>query len=422
MSSITTPSILSSVTISSSHYGVTLSSSPASGVRGSSSQVLGALTLSQNDSTVPPSFRSVTSSSHSLVTVPLSQYRLTVSSSQLPVTPSPSQLGLTLSLSKLRGTLFSTLTSLQETIRSSHGLVGTASNTVEAFEILNSSIPFDGTISRTYYANNATDSTLVETNMPPTLMGDQTLSLFLTQSKSPFHKSLSLNNQLMADTVGQASHNLASTSSLTSGNSTVVIFPTIFQLHQSAEISHVVPTMNGNNFQGTVGLSTKTSASLQSLLTGDKSILSNLSYEDFLVTDTLIGPSTINSLHQGNMQKTQYISLHSFANILRQTSLTGIASHVTDSTYSTSTASISSSHQSVSSSSDSRKYHLHSNSRSSSSKAYSSTSVDYRFTGALGSQSAPIWIRSAIAIVSFSGKTILISDKFSSLSRTSGNF
>lgn len=410
MSSITMPSTLSSGIISSSQYGVTLSPSPASCAR-SSSQICVALSSSQTDSTVPSNLRSVKPSS--------SQSRITLPLSQLPVTP------------------FTTITTLQETIQ--RLFKGTTSNAVKTFQILNSSIPFDGTTSRPYYTNSGTDSTIVETNTP-TLMRDQTLSLFLTQSKSPFHKSVSLNSKLIANTVGQASHNLASTSSLTSGNSTSVISPTIFQL-QSAEISRADPAMSGNSFQGTVGLSTKTSASLKLLLsvtgdiplsrvtsltisrssTNEKSSLSNVSYEDSLVTDKPIGTLTINSLHQETMQKTGYISLHSIANIPSQTSLTGIASHAADSTYSTSTASISSCYQSVPSSSDSWNYHLYSNSKSSSSKAYSSTFVDYRITDPLGTQSVPIWNRSTIAIVSFSGKTNLISDKFSSLSRTSGN-
>ena len=404
MSSITMPSILSSGT---------MSPSPASGVQ-SSSQILVALSSSQANSTVPSNFRSVTpSSSQFPITLPLS----------LPVAP------------------FTTKTTLHETVQ--RLFEGTTSNAVETFQIINSSIPFDATISRTDHINSAVDSTLVETNIP-TLMGNQTLSLFLTQSKSPFHKSVSLNSEFMAATVGQASHNLASTSSLTSDNSTSVIFSTMFQLHQSAKVSYTVPAMNGNSFQGTVGLSTKTSASLQSLLsvigdipltrvtsltiswssTNEKSSLSNESYEDSLVTDTVapISPLTITSLNQEAKQNTKYISLHSFANISSQISLTGIASHSTDSTqYSTSTASISNIHHSEPSSSlDSWNYHLHSNSKSSSSEAYSSTSVDYRYTDQHGFQSVPIWNRSTIAIVSFSGKTALISDKVSSLSRASG--
>ena len=424
------PSTLSSGTISSSHYGVILSSSPPSGAR-PSTQLFVALPPSQTDPTIPSSLRSVTPSSS----------RRT--SSQLPVTPSPSQIGVTLFSSKFRGTPFTTLTALQKTVQSTRGLGRTASNAVEAsVQTSNSSNPFDGSISRTYYTNSATNSTLVETNIP-TLMGDQTLLLFLTQSKSPFNKFVSLNSELMADTVEQGSHNRASTLSITSGNSTSVISPTIFQLHQSAEMSLAVPTMNGNSFQGTVRLSTKASASLQSLIpvtediplsrrvksltispssTNEKLSLSNVSYENSLVTDTPVAPlTTINSLHQETKQNTQYITLHGFANIPSQTSLTGITSHATDATYSTSTASISNSHHSEpSSSSDSCNYHFHSNS-SYSSTFYPRASVAHMFTDTGAIQSGPIWSRSAIAIVGFSGKTTLISDKLSSLSRTSGN-
>ena len=445
MSRITTPSTLSSGAISSSHYGVTLSWSPSSGAP-SSTQFLVTLSSTQTDPTVPSSLCSVTpSSSQSRVTLPLSQKRLTLPSSQLPITLSPSQLGVTLSSSKFRGTPFTTSTTFQETIQSTHGLGGTTqSNTVGAsVQILNGSNPFNGIISRTYYINRATDSTLVDTNIP-TLMGDQTLLLFLTQSKSPFHEFVSLSSELMATTIEQVSHNRASTLSITSGSSTSVICPTIFHLHQSAELSPAVPAMNGNSFRGTVGLSTKTSASLQSLLsvtgeiplsrrvksltislssTNEMSSLSNVSYEDSLVTDTPIASlSTINSLHQETKQNIQHISLHGFANIPSQTSLASITSQATDSTSSTSTASISNSHHSEpSSSSDSCNYHFHSNSKSSSSKVYSRTSVDHRFTDTLSIQSVPIWNRSTIAIVGFSGKTTLISDKLSLLSRTSGN-
>ena len=414
MSSITRmPSSLSTGTISSNQYGAALSPSPASGVR-SSSQILVAVSSSQTDSSLPSNLRSVAPSS--------SPSRITLSSSQLLVAP------------------FTTMTTLHETVQTL--FEGAISNAVEAFQILNSSIPFHGTISRTYHINSATDSTLVETNIP-SLMGDQTLSLFLTHSKSPFHKSVSLSSEIMAATAGQASQNLPSTSSLTSDNSqTSVISPTTFKLHQSADISYVVPPMNGNSFQGTVGLSTKTSASLQSLLsvTGDrpltritsltisrsstieKSILSNVSMESSLVMDTPISPLNIAILNQEAKQDTKYISLHSFANIPSQTHLTGVASHATDSTqYSTSTASISNiHHRELSSSSDSWNYHLHSNSKSSSSDAYSSTSVDYKYTDPHGFQSVPIWNRSTIAFISFSGKTALISDKVSSLSKASG--
>ena len=432
------PSTLSSGTISASHYGVTLSLSPPSGAP-SSTQFLVALSSIQTDPIVPSSLRSVTpSSSQPRVTLPLSQYRLALPSSQLPITPSLSQLGVTLSSSKFRGTPFTTLSTLQETIQRTRGLGGTTSNA--SVQILNSSNPFDGIISLTYYTNRATDSTLVETNM----MGDQTLLLFLTQSNSPVHKFMSLNSELMADTLEQVGHNRASTSSLRSGNSTSVISSTIFQLHQSAEMSPAVPAMNGNSFRGTVELSTKTSASLQSLLsvtgeiplsrrvksltislssTNERSSLSNVSYENSLVTDTLIASlTTINSLHQETKQNTQDISLNGFANIPSQTSLTSITSEATDSTSSISTASISNSHYSEpSSSSDSCNYHFHSNSKSSSSKVYSRTPVDHRFPDTLAIQRVPIWNRSTIVIVGFSGKTSLISYKLSPLSRTSGN-
>lgn len=424
------PSTLSSGTISSSHYGVILSSNPPTGAR-PSTQFLVALSPSQTDPSVPSSLSNVTPSSS----------RRT--SSQLPVTPSPSQIGVTLSSSKFRGTPFTTLTALQKKIQSTRGLRETASNAVEAsVQTSHSSSPFDGIILRTYYTTSATDSTLVETNIP-TLMGDQTLLLFLTQSKSPFNKFVSLNSELMADTVERASHNRASTSSFTSGNSTSVISPTIFQLHQSVEMSPAVPAMNGNSFQGTVGLSTEASAFLQSLIpvtediplsrrvesltislssTNEKSSLSNVSYENSLVTATPVAPlTTINSLHQETKQNTQYITLHGFANIPSQTSLTGITSHATDATYSTSTASISNSHHSEpSSSSDSCNYHFHSNS-SYSSTFYPRASVAHMFTDTRAIQSVPIWSRSTIAIVGFSGKTTLISHKLSSLSRTSGN-
>lgn len=424
------PSTLSSGTISSSHYGVILSSNPPSGAR-PSTQLFVALPPSQTDPTIPSSLRSVTPSSS----------RRT--SSQLPVTPSPSQLGVTLFSSKFRGTPFTTLTALQKTIQSTRGLGRTASNAVEAsVQTSNSSNPFDGSISRTYYTNSATDSTLVETNIP-TLMGDQTLLLFLTQSKSPFNEFVSFNSELMADTVEQGSHNRASTLSIKSGNSTSVISPTIFQLHQSAEMSLAVPTMNGNSFQGTVRLSTKASASLQSLIpvtediplsrrvksltislssTNEKLSLSNVSYENSLVTDTPVAPlTTINSLHQETKQNTQYITLHGFANIPSQTSLTGITSHAADSTYSTSTASISNSHYSEPSSSwDSCNYHFHSNSNYSSTFYYRAF-VAHMFTDTRAIQGVPIWSRSAIAIVGFSGKTTLISNTLSSLSMTSGN-
>ena len=412
------PSTLLSGTISSSHYDVILSSSSPSGVR-SSTQFLLALSSSQTDPTVASSLRSVTPSSNQST------------SSQLPVTPSPSQLGVTLSSSKFRSTPFTILTTVQKTI-----LGETTSNAGEgSIKILNSSNPFDGIISRAHYTNSATDSTL---------MGDQTLFRFLSQSKSPFHKFVLLNSELMANTVEQASHNRASTSSITSGNSTSVIFPTIFQLHQSVEMSPAVPAMKGNSFQGTVGSSTKASASLQSLIpvtediplsrglksltislssTNEKSSLSNVFYVDSLVTDTPIAPLTIiNSLRQETEQNTQYISLHSFANIPSQTSLRGTTSRATDSTYSTSTASISNGHYSEPVSSlDSCNYHFHSNSKSSNSKVYSRTSVDHRFTGTLAILSVLIWNRYTTAIVGFSGKTTLISDKLSSLSRTSGN-
>ena len=441
MLNIAMSSTVSSGIISSSHYGVTLSSSSPSAAR-SSTQFLVALSSIQTDPTVPPSLPRVTPCfSQFRVTLPSSQYRLTVPLSQLPVIPSPSQLGVTLSSSKFRGTPFTTLTTFQETIPSARGLGGTTYN--ETVQILNSSKPFNGTISRTYYVNSATDSTLVETNIP-TLMVDQTLFRFLTQSKSAFHKFMSLNSELMADTVEQASHNHARTSSITSGNSTSVISPTISQLHQSAERSPGVPAMNGNSFRGTVGLPTKASASLQSPLpvtgdiplsrrvksltiplssTNEKPSLSNVSYEDSLVTDTRIAPlTTINSLHQETKQNTQHISLHGFANIPSQTSLTSITLQATDSTSSISTASVSNIHRSEkSSSSDSCNYHFHSNSKSSSSKVYSRTSVDHWFTDTPAIQSVSIWNGSTIAIVGFSGKTSLISDKLSLLSRTSGN-
>lgn len=343
---------MSSGTISSSHFDVTLSSSPASGSR-SLSQLRAALSSSQTDSTIPPKLRNVTaSSSQSRAILPSSQYRLTLSSSQLHVTPSSSQPGVNLSSRKFHGTTSAALTTLQEGIQNTPGLGAITPDAVETFRILNSSIPFDRTISRTYYTNRLTDSTLVE-NIP-TLMGDRTLSLFLTQSVWPFHKSVSVNRELMADTVGQASHNLTSTSSITSDKFTSVNSPAIFQLHQSAEIS--------------------------------------------------IAPLT--SLRQETKQMS--FSLYSLANTPCQTSMTGITSHTTDSTYSTLTASISNSHQNEPSSSNSKAYSFR-------------TSVDYRFTDTLAIQSVPIRNRSNIANVRFSGKTDFISDKFSSLSTIIGN-
>ena len=342
---------MSSATISSSHFDVTLSSSPASGSR-SLSQFRVALSSSQTDSTIPSKLRNVTaSSSQSRATLPSSQYRLTLSSRQLHVTPSPSQPGVNLSSRKFHGASSAALTTLQEGIQNTPGLGAITPDAVEA-RILNSSIPFDRTISRTYYTNRLTDSTLVE-NIP-TLMGDRTLSLLPTQSVLPFHKSVSVNRELMADSVGQASHNLTSTSSITSGKFTFVNSPAIFQLHQSAEIS--------------------------------------------------IAPLT--SLRQETKQMP--FSLYSLANTPSQTSMTGIASHTTDSTYSTLTASISNSHQSEPSSSNSKAYSFR-------------TSVDYRFTDTLAIQSVPIRNRSNIANVRFSGKTDFISDTFSSLSTTIGN-
>ena len=446
MSSTTIPSTMSSGTISSSHLGVTLSSSPASSTR-SSSQFLVALSSSQTHSTVHSSLGSVTpSSSQPRVTLPSSQYRLTLSSSQLLVTPSPSKLSVSLSSSQFHGTPSTALRTLREIIESTVGRGATSSSSLEVFQILNSSSLFDRTISRTYYTNSATDSTLAERNIP-TLMRGPSLSLFPTQSKSALHESMSLNSVVMEETFhasGQARHSLASTSSLTNGYSSYVISSTAVQLYRYAETSHTVPAVNVNSFQVNFGLSIDASASLQSLLsvTGDmppfrtklaslsisrsftskKSSLSNVSYEDLLVTDTRIGPLTINSLHQQTKQNTRYVTLHSFASIVTpHSSLTGIISHAMNSTYSTSTASISNSHQSEPSSSNSWNYHIHSNSKSSSSNAYSSTSVDHRFTNTLASQSVSIWNRSRTATVGFSEKTTLISNKSSSLSRTSGN-
>lgn len=449
MSSTTMPpSHFSGGTASSSHSTVTLSSSSPASVELSSSQVRVTLSSSQTVSTVFSSFCSVapsSSQSHVTLSSTPSQYRHTLSSSERLVTLSPSQLGVTLSSSESYGTLSTALTTLQETIENTDGLGGTTYSTLEAFQILHGSFLFDRTISVTHYRNSAIDSTARKTNIP-TLIWDPTSSHFPKQSKSAFHESMSVNSELMQDTVyasGQARHNLVSTSSLTSGNSTSVISPTIFQLHQSAEISHAVHAISGNTSQDTVGLAINTSASLQPLSvigdiplsrvkltsltisqvsTNEMSNLSNLSHEDALVTGTPISSLTITFLHQETIQKTQYISLHSFANIPNQTSLTGIASHATDSTNSTSTASISNSHHSGPSSSwNSWNYHFHSNSKSSTSKAYSSTSVDHRFIGTIAFQSVPTWNRSTIPTVGFIGKTILISNKFSSLSRTSGN-
>jgi len=200
---------------------------------------------------------------------------------------------------KFHGTSSAALTSLQEGIQNTPGLGAITPDAVEV-RILNSSIPFDRTISRTYYTNRLTDSTLVENK--PTLMGDRPLSLFLTQSVWPFHKSVSVNRELMADSVGQASHDLASTSGITSGKSASVNTPAIFQLHQSADI--------------------------------------------------FIAPFT--SLRQETKQKT--FSLYSLANTPSKTGMTSITSHTTESTYSTLTASISSIHQSEPLSSDSKAY------------------------------------------------------------------
>lgn len=310
---------MSSGTISSSHLDVTPSSSSASGSR-SLSQFRVALLSSQTDSTIPSKLRNVTaSSSQSRATLPSSQYRLTLSSRQLHVTPSQGQLDVNLSSRKFHGTSSVALTTLQEGIQSTPGLGEITSDAVEVFLILNSSIPFDRT-------------------------------------------------ELMADSVGQASHSLAKTSSITSGKSTSVNSPPIFKLHQSAEIS--------------------------------------------------IAP--LPSLRQETKQKT--FSLYSLANTPSQTSMTGITSHITDSTYSTLTASIWNNHQSEPSLSDSWNNRFHSNSKSSSSKAhFFRTSVHYRFTDTLAIQSVPIRNTSNIANVRFSGKTDLISDKFSSLSTTIGN-
>ena len=292
---------MSSGTISSSHFDVTPSSSPASGSR-SLSQFRVALSSSQTDSTIPSKLRNVTASSSQsrAILTSSSQYRLTLSSRQRHVTPSPSQPGVNLSSRKFHGTSSAVLTTLQEGNQNTPGLGAVTPDAVETFRILNSSIPFDRTISHPYYTNRSTDSTLVE-NIP-TLMGDRTSSLFLTQSVWPFHKSESVNREIMPDSVDQASHNLTSTSSITSGKFTSVNSPAIFQLHQSAEIS-IAP-------------------------------LTSLRHET----------------------KQMPFSLHSLANTPSQTSMTSITSHTTDSTYSTLTASISNSHQSEPSSSNSKAY------------------------------------------------------------------
>lgn len=419
----------SRVTSSSSQPRIMLPSSPTGVTRQSS---LSEMTLSSF--VISKSFQSS------------NQFVVTLSSSQSHDSPPPSQFRISLfssqshgslSLSQFHGASSSALPTPQEEVKHTDSLGETTYmySTLEALQMLSSSFLSDRTISRsnTNSARKAGISTLV---------WYPTLSNFKTQPWSAFNESLPVNSELMEDTVyasGQPGLTLVSTSSVTSGYSASLISRTILQLHQSVESSHAVYASKGNSFHDNVGLSTKTSASLQSSLsvsgdlplsemtlsslvtsqssTNKTSNLANQAHEDSLVTDTPFNSVAINSLHQDTIQKTQYTRLHSLAYMHNQTGLAGIVPHATDSTSSSSKPSILNSYHNGASSWESWVYNFHSNSKTSIIDAYFSAYVDDMSTNTLAFSNIPSWNRS----IGFIEKTIMISTKFSSLSRTSGN-
>ncbi|KAL9955531.1 hypothetical protein ACROYT_G036867 [Oculina patagonica] len=434
-SDVILPSSQASVALSINQFRVTTLSSnqsdpivPSAGysVTPSSSQFRVTLSLSHSHVTLSGQPPVTLSSSPTGVTLSSNQFGFTLSSIQFHGTLLPSQSRTThsssqyqgaLSPSQFHGTPSSALPTPQEGVQNTDSVGGTTYmySTLEGFQMLSSSFLSDRTIHRTNNTNSARKTSI------STLVWHPTLSNFKTQS---------LPREDTVHASGKPGLTLVSyTSSITSGYSASLISRSILQLHQSVESSHTVYASNGNSFQDNIGLSLKTSASLQSSLSvsGDlplsqmklSSNLTNPTHEDSIVTDAPVNSAAISSLHQESIQKTQYTSLHSLAYMHNQTGPAGIAPHATDSTSSTSKASSLDSHHNGSSSWESGNYHIHSNSKSSIRNAYFSASVGDTSTNTLAFSSIPSWNKSIIATVGFVEKTIMISTNFSSLSRTS---